>query len=82
MSITNTVNENRNDAQGIDISGLSFSYDGRKPALRDITLEIRPGERFGIIGPSGAGKSTLLLHLNGILMGHRGSVKIGETLNS
>lgn len=37
--------------------------------LKDITLEIFEGEKFGIIGASGAGKSTLMHHLNGIIKG-------------
>jgi len=37
--------------------------------LKNINLDIKRGEIFGIIGPTGAGKSTLLLHLNGILKG-------------
>jgi cobalt/nickel transport system ATP-binding protein len=64
---------------GIKIENLSFSYDHGKKVLNNVTIEIKPGERFGIIGPSGAGKSTLLLHLNGILSG-QGTVRIGETI--
>ncbi len=37
--------------------------------LRDISLDIKQGEKFGIIGASGAGKSTLMHHLNGIIKG-------------
>ncbi|HEY4693420.1 MAG TPA: ABC transporter ATP-binding protein [Bellilinea sp.] len=33
---------------------------GRKPALQNLTLEVEPGEVFGILGPKGAGKSTFL----------------------
>ena len=50
------------------VENLRFSYN-QDPILRDISLTVNKGERFGLIGPSGAGKSTLLLHLNGILMG-------------
>lgn len=62
----------------IKTENLSFSYTTGIPVLKNISLDISPGERFGIIGPSGAGKSTLLLHLNGILQGE-GRVSIGGT---
>jgi len=62
------------DSFAVEIKNLSFAY-GKDPALKNVSLQIDSGERFGIIGPSGAGKSTLLLHLNGILSGD-GEVKI------
>jgi cobalt/nickel transport system ATP-binding protein len=65
---------------GVRISDLTFYYESGHDVLREVTLDIEPGERFGIIGPSGAGKSTLLLHLNGILIPRAGSVKIGDVL--
>lgn len=51
----------------ININNLSCFYkDNGKhiTALKDIDLEIKKGEIFGIIGPSGAGKSTLLRTIN------------------
>ncbi len=62
---------------GIQIKNLNFSYIPDKPVLKNVSVEINPGEKFGIIGPSGSGKSTLLLHLNGILVAQQGQVEIG-----
>jgi ABC-type multidrug transport system fused ATPase/permease subunit len=39
---------------------LSFSYQGRRETLSDLSFEARPGERVAIVGHTGAGKSTLM----------------------
>jgi ABC-type bacteriocin/lantibiotic exporter with double-glycine peptidase domain len=44
---------------GISVAGVSFSYTPQRFALRDINLQIGPGETVAIIGRSGSGKSTL-----------------------
>jgi len=37
-----------------------FAYDGEHHVLRDVSFEVRPGERVGIVGATGAGKSTVI----------------------
>jgi ATP-binding cassette, subfamily B, bacterial len=39
--------------------GVTFGYDPARPAVRDLTLELRPGEHVALVGATGAGKSTL-----------------------
>jgi ATP-binding cassette subfamily B protein len=39
---------------------VSFAYDGKNDVLRDVSFEVRPGQRVGIVGATGAGKSTLI----------------------
>lgn len=40
--------------------GVSFGYDRARPILKDVTLEVKPGEMIGLVGRSGVGKSTMI----------------------
>ena len=44
----------------LDVSGLTFSYDGNTEVLSDICMHAEKGEIIGIVGESGCGKSTFL----------------------
>lgn len=63
----------------IKVENLTFSYPhAERPALRDISLHIRPGEKVGIIGPMGSGKSSLSRMILGLYQPQEGAVKFGD----
>lgn len=39
---------------------VSFAYTSERPILQDVSFEVLPGQRIGIVGPSGTGKTTIL----------------------
>lgn len=57
------------------IQHISKSY-GNIPALQDITLDIQPGELFGLIGPDGAGKTSLFRILTTLLLADSGTASV------
>ncbi|MDO5733107.1 MAG: ABC transporter ATP-binding protein [Eubacteriales bacterium] len=62
----------------IEINGVSKSYDGKKQAVKQLSLKIEDGEIIGLIGPNGAGKSTLLKMIVGILEPDEGQISIND----
>lgn len=61
----------------IDVNAFGFAYPGAlRPAVRDLTFAIEPGEIFGFLGPSGAGKSTTQNVLIRLLDGYEGTVMV------
>ena len=58
----------------VRVVGLRKSYAGGVGAVEDVSLEVAPGEMFGLIGPDGAGKTTTLRTVLGLLAPDGGSV--------
>ena len=66
----------------VRISGVGRSFPapdgGTRVVLRDIDLEVRPGEIVALLGPSGCGKSTLLRLVSGLDEPDAGTLSIGD----
>jgi energy-coupling factor transport system ATP-binding protein len=64
----------------IELDNISFTYSEGEPdavpALRDLNLEIEPGQLVAIIGQNGSGKSTLVKLLTAVLYPTEGNVRI------
>ena len=59
--------------QVLQLKGLSKSFGGLA-AVREVSLEIAPGERKAVIGPNGAGKTTLFNLITGVFPSSAGSI--------
>ena len=48
----------------VEFNNVSFSYDGKRAAVADLSFTALPGERIALVGPTGSGKSTALALLH------------------
>ncbi|MDF2911845.1 MAG: transporter, partial [Sporolactobacillus laevolacticus] len=48
----------------VEFRQVSFSYDGKKQVLQDLTLDAKPGQKLAFVGATGAGKTTVANLLN------------------
>ncbi|MFI9009046.1 ABC transporter ATP-binding protein [Actinosynnema sp. NPDC053489] len=67
----------RPDDTTIRLTGVSYSYVDGHPVLRDVDLELAPGERVALVGASGAGKTTLAKLVAGVHRPTGGSITLG-----
>jgi glucan exporter ATP-binding protein len=60
----------------VEFQDVSFSYDGKRPAVLDLNFVARPGDTVALVGSTGAGKSTALALLHRVFDPQSGVVKI------
>jgi len=58
---------------------VSFSYDGKRPILRDVSFDVPMGDKVAVVGASGAGKSTLARLLYRFYDVNGGAIRINES---
>ena len=63
----------------LEFQSISKNY-GTRTVVRDLTFQIRSGERLVVHGPSGCGKTTVLRMLAGFLAPDSGAILIGGGL--
>jgi ATP-binding cassette subfamily B protein len=67
----------------VEFQDVSFSYDGKRAAVADLTFTALPGETVALVGATGAGKSTALALLHRAFDPQSGAVKIdGKDIRS
>jgi energy-coupling factor transport system ATP-binding protein len=65
----------------LELRAVSYTYPGRRsPAVREVTLELAPGELVVLAGASGSGKSTLLRIASGLVPHFHGGVFAGRAI--
>ena len=65
----------------LSLQNVVYAYPDEEPALREISIDIRRGERIAVLGNNGAGKSTFFLICNGILRPQQGRISFaGEEI--
>ena len=72
-SVNNTPKDN-----GITLEHVSYSYDGEKNALNDVSLRVAPGQVIALVGASGGGKTTLANIVTRFFDPQKGRILIGN----
>ncbi len=60
----------------VEFNDVSFSYDGKRPAVEDLSFTALPGQTIAMVGPTGAGKSTAIALLHRAFDPQSGFIKI------
>jgi len=87
FDVLDTVAEVRDAPQAIDpgrlngrveFDNVSFSYDGKRAAIADLSFTAQPGEVIALVGPTGAGKTSALALLHRVFDPQSGRITIDD----
>lgn len=62
----------------LKMENVTYVYEDKTVALKDINIDLKKGNKIGIIGSNGAGKSTLFLNFTGIYKPSRGKISFND----
>src|SRR5436190_22001475 len=77
-SVSNKKNATKLDVKKgkVTFDNVHFAYDERKPALKGLSLQAKPGTTVAFVGETGAGKSTILRLQFRFYDVHKGGIRI------
>lgn len=62
----------------VSLQNMTFAYPGKKELFSGLSLELRPGNIYGLLGKNGVGKTSLLKIMTGLLFPKSGVCKVNE----
>ena len=78
--LTLAMGSRRLGSKGVELREASFAWPDGSQVLDQVSVQLEPGDRIGIVGSNGAGKSTLLDLVSGRRVPTAGSVEVGTTV--
>lgn len=79
VPLLESTQNHRTSGYSITLEHVSYSYDGSRNALDDVSLKVKSGQRVALVGASGGGKTTLANIVTRFFDPQKGRILIGNT---